>query len=145
MRHSSIVCLLALAASVAGAQAASVKETFESYNLLGTFAWDCGKPASKQNHFFVHRAIDANHVQRDMMDSPTARGFLVIVDKATPSKPNEMSVAGTRDGKPFTSVYRVEANRMLVVESTVDGKVEIVGGRLQNGRDVPWASKCVSR
>ena len=88
MRHSSIVCLLALAASVAGAQAASVKETFESYNLLGTFAWDCGKPASKQNHFFVHRAIDANHVQRDMMDSPTARGFLVIVDKATPSKPN---------------------------------------------------------
>ena len=123
----------------------SVKAMFEQHNLLGTFAWDCSKPASPQNHYFIHRAIDDDHVQRDMMEGPTTRGFVVSVDMAVELKPNEISVSGTRDGKPFDSTYRLEANRMLVVESTVDGKVEVAGGRVPNGGNVPWASKCGGR
>ena len=128
--------------SSAQAQTSSIKAVFEKHNLLGTFAWDCSQPANKQNYYFVHRLIDANHVQRDMMDGPTARGFVVMIDKAVGSKPNEISVSGTRDDKPFSSIYRVESNRMLVVESTVDGKVVVAGGRVPNGGAVPWANKC---
>ena len=34
--------------TTARAQDGSVKAIFEKYNQLGTFAWDCSKPASKE-------------------------------------------------------------------------------------------------
>jgi TIR domain len=120
----------------------SVKTVFEKHNLLGTFAWDCGQPASKQNHYFVHRLLAADRVQRDMMEGPSTRGFVAVIDKAEGSKPNEITVSGTRDGKPFSSVYRIEPNRMLVLETTVDGKVQVAGGRVPNGGEIPWANRC---
>jgi tetratricopeptide (TPR) repeat protein len=123
---------------------ASVKSVFEKHSLLGIFAWDCSKPASKQNHYFVHRLIDADHVQRDVMDGPTTRAFVVMVDKAAESKPNEITVSGTRDGKPFSSAYRIEPAGMRVLESTVDGKVEIAGGRLANGAEMPLTNRCTA-
>jgi hypothetical protein len=120
----------------------SVKTLFEKHNLLGTFAWDCSQPASKQNHYFVHRLLDADRVQRDMMEDRSTRGFVAVIDKAEGSKPNEIAVSGTRDGKPFSSVYRIEPNRMLVLETTVDGKVQVAGGRVPNGGEIPWANRC---
>jgi hypothetical protein len=56
----------------------SVKAIFEKYNLLGTFAWDCSKPASKDNFYYVHRLLDADHVQRDQMSGPTQRDWLAV-------------------------------------------------------------------
>jgi TIR domain len=131
----------AVSAPAAFAQT-SVKTVFEKHNLLGTFAWDCSQPTSKQNHYFVHRLLDADRVQRDMMDGPSTRGFVAVIDKAEGSKPNEITVSGTRDGKPFSSVYRIEPNRMLVLETTVDGKVQVAGGRVPNGGEIPWANRC---
>jgi hypothetical protein len=132
---------LAVSAPAAFAQT-SVKTVFEKHNLLGTLAWDCSQPASKQNHYFVHRLLDADRVQRDMMEGPSTRGFVAIIDKAEGSKPNEITVSGTRDGKPFFSIYRIEPNRMLVLETTVDGKVQVAGGRVLNGGEIPWANRC---
>jgi hypothetical protein len=120
----------------------SVKTVFEKHNLLGTFAWDCSKPTSKQNHYFVHRLLDADRVQRDMMEGPSTRGFVAVIDKAEESKPNEITVSGTWDGKPFSSVYRIEPDRILVLETTVDGKVRVAGGRVHDGGEVPWANRC---
>jgi hypothetical protein len=125
-----------------GGPAASVKEIFEKYGLLGTFAWDCGKPASRQNFYYVHRLIDTERVQRDAMEGPTTRTFVVVIEQAAELRPNEISVSGMRDGKPFSSVYRAEPSRTRVLDATVDGKVEIAGGRFVNGQEFPWANKC---
>jgi hypothetical protein len=54
---------------------ASVKEIFENHGLLGTFSVDCTKPVSPLGRYFVYWAIDAGHVQRDVMTGPTARLF----------------------------------------------------------------------
>jgi len=127
-----------------GGAAASVKEVFEKYGLLGTFAWDCSKPVSRQNVYYVHRALDAERVQRDIMEGPTTRSFVVTIDKVVETKPNEITVSGNRDGKPFSSIYRAEPNRIRVLESTTDGKLEITGGRFVNSGEFPAANKCVA-
>jgi hypothetical protein len=49
-RNARVVAL-AMAASalfVSGAQAASAPEIFQKHNLIGIFAWDCGKPAATE-------------------------------------------------------------------------------------------------
>jgi hypothetical protein len=133
---------LATAIAASSAQAASVKEVFEKHNLIGTFAWDCSKPPSRENIYYVHRVLDASRVQRDGMDGPSNRAFLVLIEQVTELGPSEFSLTGTRDGKPFASVYRVAPNRMLVVESTINGKVEVANGRFLNGQELPWANRC---
>jgi Caspase domain len=138
-----LVVLSALLAVPSAAQTASVKTVFEKYNLLGTFAWDCSKPASRTNYYYVHRALDGGHVQRDLMSAPTTRDWVATLDKAAERASGEIAVSGTRDGQPFDSIYRVEARRMRVMEGTVAGKKEISGGRFANsGKEMPWLNKC---
>ena len=138
------------AAAVAGiilvsssAQAASIKEIFEKHGLLGTFAWDCSKPASGDNNwYFVNRVMDADHVQRDFMSGPTTRAWYTILDKAEERSANEIYVSGTRDGKPTDGIWRVEQNRMLQREST-HGKKTIADGKwVATGKDMPWLNRC---
>lgn len=123
---------------------ASVKALFEKHNLLGTFAFDCSKPVSRDNRYYVHRSLDADRVQRDMMSGPTTRDFSVVFERAAEPRPNEIAVGGTRDGQPVESVYRVESTRSRVLESTVAGRKEISGGRFVNGGETPWMNKCVT-
>jgi hypothetical protein len=128
----------------ASSAAASVKEIFEKHNLLGTFAWDCTKPPSADNNwYFVNRSMDADHVQRDFMSSPTTRAWFLILDKAAETSANEISVSGTRDGKPTESIWRTERNRMLQWDATQDGKKIITGGKwVTTGKDMPWLNRC---
>ena len=89
--------------NVPGAQAQikSVKAIFEKYNLLGVSAQDCTKPPKAvENWYYVNRLIDANHVQRDLMESPATRKSVTIIDNAAEATPNGILVIGTRDGKP---------------------------------------------
>ena len=52
--RSTVPFLFGLTAALAAgaAQAASVKEVFEKHGLLGTWAWDCSKPASRSNYYY---------------------------------------------------------------------------------------------
>jgi hypothetical protein len=149
MRRFSLVCLLAslslaiYAAGLAGAQAASVQEVFEKYNQIGTWAWDCSKPPSDNNRYYVNRVIDANHVQRDAMNGPTTRDHVSIIDKATPLGPNEIALGGTYDDKAAEAVWRVEGDRQTTTEFTLEGKKQISGGKLaNNGRQMRSTNKC---
>ena len=121
----------------------SVKTVFEKYNLLGTFSWDCSKPASKDNQYFVNRVVDADHVQRDQMSGETTRDAVTIIDKAAGLGPNELSVSGTREGQPAEGIWRVENNRQIGTEVTIGGKKVISAGRyVGSGRNVQWLVKC---
>src|ERR1700688_1260023 len=103
-------------------QAASVKEIFEKYNLLGTFAWDCTQPASKDNDYYVSRLLDTDHAQWDRMSGPTTRASATVFDKAAELKPNEIAVSGSVDGNASDGVWRVEPTQMLQWEATIAGK-----------------------
>ena len=70
----------------------------EKHKLIGTFAWDCSKPANKDNLYFVHRVLDANHVQRDQMSGESTRDLTVIIDKTTEAGPNQLALSGTVSG-----------------------------------------------
>jgi dienelactone hydrolase len=143
--------LAAIASVAPAAQAASVKEIFEKYGLLGNFAWDCSKPPSPDDNWhYVNRLIDADHVQRDYMTGPTTRQWVVVFDKASELKPNEVMVSGqitgrlagrTVENEPIDGIWRIEQNRIQQWASTFQGKPLIVDGRL-NGRDLPWLVRC---
>jgi len=141
---------LAVAAATAtilaavSAQAASVKEVFENYGLLGTFAGDCSQPASSGNGYIVYRAIDAGHVQRDTMTGPSKRDYVYIGDAATGTGPNTLDVAGkTTDDKPFSYALRIEGSRHRVMTWTEGGVTSIVDGVWKEKKyTMPWATKC---
>jgi hypothetical protein len=135
-----LVAMASLAASSAGA--ASVKEIFEKYDLIGIFAPDCSKPLSGSNLYYVHRVLGADHLQRDIMVGPQTRRYLVTIDKAVEVGGGTIVLSGNRDGKSFNSIYRVERGRLGVIEAVVDGKVEITKGKFANGSEMPWVSKC---
>jgi len=137
---------IAIAAAPASAQS-SVKAVFEKHGLLGTFAFDCTKPASKTNSYWINRVIDDSHVQRDQMSARTTRDWIAIIDKAAEAKPNEITVSGTRDDTPIDGLWRIESKgddlRVLIVESSAGGKKLISGGKwVASGKDWPWISKC---
>jgi hypothetical protein len=64
--------ILAIMLTSPPAHAASAPEIFQKHNLIGIFAWDCGKPASESNLYFVNRVLDASRIQRDQMSGPTS-------------------------------------------------------------------------
>jgi len=130
-------------AGIAHAQGGSVKAVFEKHNLLGTFAWDCARPASKDNLYFVNRLMDADHIQRDQMSGPSTRDNVTIIDKAGSRAANEIIVSGTRDGEPAYAIWRLERDRQVAVEANIGGKRLISDGRLlSTGREIPWVNKC---
>jgi hypothetical protein len=134
---------VALHIPAAQAQSGSVKAIFEKHNLLGIWAWDCSRPASRNNWYFVHRLVDADHVQRDYMIEPTNRAWFVMVDKAVELNPKEVAIAGTRDGQPADGVWRLQGNRMLQWEGSMAGKKQVSAGKLvSTGRDMLWHTKC---
>ena len=139
---ASLFYVAALAFAASAAQAATVKEIFEKHDLLGTFALDCTKPVSRGNYYDVHRAVDSNRVERDRMSGPAVRDFIVIWERTTENRPNEISLRGTRDGQPADAVYRAEPGRMRIMEGTVAGKKVVTGGRAANGSEMPWVYKC---
>jgi hypothetical protein len=140
--------MFAMAAAVAllaasSTQAASVKEIFEKYNLVGIFAWDCTRPPTKDNLYFVNRMLDEGHVQLDEMSGPTARDWATIFDKAVELTQDEISISGDRNGVRSESVWRLQENRARGVESTLGDKKLIAGGKfINNGQATPWLSKC---
>jgi hypothetical protein len=135
-----------LVPSAAQAQNGAVKAIFEKYDLLGMFAWDCGKPPDKNNNwFFVNRLLDADHVQRDFMESPTSRAWFTIIDQASETGQGEISASGTRDGGRIDGVWRIEKGRVLQWSANQFGKQIISGGRwVATGKDMPWLNKCAA-
>jgi hypothetical protein len=130
----------------------SVKAVFEKYNLLGNLAWDCSRPASKSNLRYVHRLLDADRVQREQMSGPTSRDWVVVLDKAAEAGSNQIALSGTLtgrvggrdlDSKPTNGIWRVEPNRLVQWEATVNGEKVIDGGRyVSTGVQVPWMYRC---
>jgi hypothetical protein len=150
-RGPSAIALGMLVSTIAGISVAlaqtSVQAVFEKHGLLGTFAMDCTKAASRANFYFVNRLMDADHVQRDQMSGPTTRDAVIIIDKISEVKSNEVAWSGTRDGKPQDGVWRIERKgdsmRAQGIEATWDGKKQISGGKWANGGgEVPWLNKC---
>jgi hypothetical protein len=139
-------------AAASAAQADTVKGVFEKYNLLGTWAWDCSKPAAPQNLYYVNRAIDDGHVQRDSMSGPETRTWYATIDKATPTGPNEVTVSGFVTGRfaggeqeaaQTDGVWRVEKNRMVAWAASLKGKPLVANGKIVGtDRASPWLYKC---
>jgi hypothetical protein len=135
------------AAIIAGGPGAlaqtSVKAVFEKHKLIGTFAFDCSKPARPSNLYFRNRALDDNRVQMDQMNGPTSREYVFMIDKATESKPSELDLSGTRNDRPVTILWRIEPDRVVRLEFSVGKKKLHAGGRYTYmDKEVPPLRRC---
>jgi len=155
VRAGAMLLAIAIGAwpdSDAQAQSGQVKLTFEKYGLIGTFAWDCSQPVSKDNLYYVNRLVDPDHVQRDQMESPTTRTWFTVIDKAAETKPNEVRLSGLLtgtiggrqvDGQVTEGVWRIEQGRMMQWEATLGAQKLIANGRfVSSGNEMPWLNKC---
>ena len=125
-------------------RAVTVKELFQKYDLIGTFAPDCSMPASGKNEYVVHRA-NGDYVQRDSMTAPTARSDASLIDSATEPGPNELGLSLANERGRTNVIVRVESRRWRFMESTREnGEKLISGGRATQGarQESPWLKKC---
>jgi Ricin-type beta-trefoil lectin domain/PAN domain len=141
----AILASLLLAAPIA--RAASVKEVFEKHDLMGTLAADCGKTGDAHSRFLVVRAMDADHVQIDWMAGPTSRESVAIVDKASESKPDEITLSATIDDQQYEIVVRVEAGRLRTMERVnAKGEKQVTNGRVtKDGKETLTYGRCRQR
>ena len=152
MTRSGWICLM-FAISIttqdlrnpAQAQSGSVRAIFEYYDLLGTFAADCSQAASERNIYIVHRALDADQVQRDSMSGPTTRVDVSVIDSASASGPGELALSLANERRRLYVVVRVEPRRWRLIESTRENGEKLVsGGRTTDsaGEEMPWLNRC---
>jgi len=145
-----VVAIAVLVCTTATVHAASVKDIFQKYNLIGTFAQDCSKPPTpsgdRQNWWFVNRLIADNHAERDFMNSSTERGFVIIIDSAKELQPNQIEVTGQRDGTiSVDNVWHIDTNRTQTWQGIGDTKGNVANGKYtQTGNDMPWLTRCGS-
>jgi hypothetical protein len=126
----------------ATAQEATGLALFQKYNLIGTYAYDCGREVSKSNEYFVHRPLDAARVQRDTMNGPQERIFVTVWERGRETRANVIALTGTVNDQPSQATYMIDANRMRITESIVGGRQVIANGRFTNGAETQWANKC---
>jgi len=128
-------------------QAATVRELLEKYDLMGTLASDCSKPVDPKNPYLNNRAIDTDHVELDRMVGTTQRESATIVDKASESNRNEITVSATINYDRYDMVFRAENARMRIMELLhSNGQKLITGGRYSPGTaETPWFHRCIQK
>jgi hypothetical protein len=142
--HGFFTVTIGLLASAVAAQAATVKETFETLSLLGTWAVDCAAPVSEDNPYVVYRPLES-YVQRDTMSSATKRSDASIIDRAETTKPNVISMSMSNAQRRINVVMLIEPKRRIrTVESALEsGEKLVVSGRLSGGgAELPWLNRC---
>jgi hypothetical protein len=146
MKHIAVcgfaVIVVALAAAPA-AFASSAKLEFERYGVMGIFAGDCSKPASRTNGYIVYRGLDDGRVQRDTMVDQTTRLYVAIIDFVVISAENEITAGGSTDDKPLSFTIRVDGPRHRIMYWTEDGVTSVVDGIwTAHKQPMPWVTKC---
>jgi class 3 adenylate cyclase len=134
-------------------------KAIEKYSLLGTFAWDCGKPPATSNRYFLHRMLEGDRLQREQMSGPATRDWVTIIDRIEQASSTELALRGmftghlrTRTGireienRPAFGTWRMESSRFKIWDSVVDNEKTVIDGHFTNGgAEVPWTNKCAPR
>ncbi len=146
IRVLSFAASLAVLAIAAPAAAETVKQMFERYGLIGTFALDCSRPADGGNFYFVNRVLDDNTVQRDRMSGPSTRDFIALLDRAEELQPNEIRVGGNQDGSPVEGIWRIGPEGMAVWQATQNKSTVVQDGKIVGTNNkFPFLNRCVAR
>jgi len=134
----------------------SVQGIFQSHGLIGTFAEDCKQDPGDSNQYIIHRALDADHVERDQMKNRTVRSYAAVVDSAEELTANdiamnmtvtETAIAPLKDLRMHL-VTRIDGNRIRLMESGAlsgpnAGSTNIFAGKAANGGgETRWLTKC---
>jgi hypothetical protein len=130
----------------------TAKAIFEKHNLLGKFAWECSKPVARNNMHYVHRVLDGERVQREQMSGSGNRDWAAVFDKGLDTSPSELTLSGMitgrvggrdYDNKPTSGIWRIERNRFVQWDATIDGQNVIAGGHFGNPPvPLPWNNRC---
>jgi hypothetical protein len=143
--HRQGAALLAASILLAVPAAAdTAKQVFEQRGLLGSFAVDCSRPVSPQNHYTYFRPIDGGRVQIDLMVGPQQRQYAYVIERAEPRGSNQVAISMANPQWRLDLLYRVEHGRLRTMESVRhDGTVVVRGGVFTaNGRPTPWLVRC---
>jgi len=127
-----------------GAGIATVKELAEKLGVIGTWAADCGQPASAQNPYVVYRALDAGHLQRDTMTGPSTRAAVSVADTITELDPGQLIVSWPDDKGRVINVVHQQGSRGRLMESVRDTGEKLYenGRRVRDNLETKWFSKC---
>ena len=126
------------------AGAASVQDLFERYNLAGTWAADCTKPASRQNPHVVYRLVDAGRLQRETMIEPGKSFDVSVAVSVVESSPGELTMAWKTGEGGITNRISIQQGQMQALDSTRESgeKLIVNGRRTRDNSEAPRFRRC---
>jgi hypothetical protein len=115
----------------------------EKYGALGAWSRDCTKPPARGNDYEVYRAMDEHFVQIDVMEHPTERVMVYVVDSAAEAGPNEFTYTSTSQNREVLRL-RIDGNRLREWEQVRNGIKSVEDGRFYSEKtlETPWLEKC---
>jgi len=134
----------------------SVMTILARHGLIGTFGEDCTKDPGESNQYILHRALDAQRVERDQMKGRALRSYAAAVENAQELTANDVAmnivitetiVSQMKDWR-MRLVTRVDGNRMRLMESEpltgpYAGQKNVSAGKAANGGgETHWLTKC---
>jgi len=127
--RASLVAALVFA-SVHVADAQSSADVISQFGLIGTWATDCGQPASDGNYLTIY-AIKGSDVSRTYYDKPDHVYTNYKIVGATPQAPDMLAYTQVWDfeGKPAD----IAGDRVDVLLNMTDGKFQIVSSQGSDG------------
>jgi hypothetical protein len=127
--RASLVTALVFA-SVHVADAQSTADVISQFGLIGTWATDCGQPASDGNYLTIY-AIKGSDVSRTYYDKPDHVYTNYKIVGATPQAPDMLAYTQVWDfeGKPAD----IAGDRVDVLLNMTDGKFQIVSSQGSDG------------
>jgi hypothetical protein len=138
--------LAALLAPIQVAEAQNIAETLSRWGLIGTWALDCGKPASNSNGYLsyvIRRAGQVSHERdfgdrQDVNEVQQARTGLGGVLELVVHFP-ELSQT-----RKYTLMMGLDGRTRAIANSKADGtEPTIKDGKFTfNGSETPWQVRC---
>ncbi|HKY87255.1 MAG TPA: hypothetical protein VJL90_10885 [Pseudorhodoplanes sp.] len=142
--RTSAIALVTAMLLVPPSGAAPVADIVRKYGLIGTWAPDCAKQATRQNPHVVYRLLDPDRLQRDIMIAPDTNFDVSVVLSIVEIGPGELLIAWKTGEGGITNRVRADPGQMQVLDSTRDsGEKLVVNGRgPRDDKPSPRFNKC---
>lgn len=144
MRAMWPAAALLVCVSGGGGAAQMVENAFREFGLLGTWAADCGKPASRANLHSVYAVWTGGNVTLTYDQGPGLPTRYRILN-ARPRGDGRLFYLeeNMRDQRRLEIVIQSEGSRIRVWSSRrTTGEVLVTDGKFGDGVASPWQSRC---
>jgi len=151
LHHRVLLVLALVLGTPAAASAETVRQVLQQFGLLGTWATDCSRPPSDDNHHAVYAPLPDGTVQRTYYNAPGKIYNRYVLQRVNRISSDQIFYQQKGSAGRIDVVLKKAGNRYHVLSSqNENGKIYVQEGKFTSnvsdgsyaGKESPWHTKC---